>query len=131
VLLASQERGSVLDAGCGSGVVAVAAVRLGFAPVFAVDCDPVAVAAARANVAANAVRVDVQLGDVLRDPLPGAELVVANIDLRSVEAVLARLPADRAVTSGYLDHEAPRVRGWDRVARLEVEGWAADVLTAK
>ncbi len=130
-LLAAHERGSVLDAGCGSGVVAIAAARLGFSPVVAVDADPVAVAAWRSNVAFNGVRVQVLLADVLRDALPAADLLVANIDLQVVEALLARCPADRAITSGYLDHEAPRVQGWDQLARLELDGWAADVLTAK
>jgi len=127
-LLAAHERGSVLDAGCGSGVVAIAAARLGFGPVAGVDADPVAVEAARANVASNEVQVEVLLADVLRDALPAAGLLVANIDLPVVEALLARRPADRAITSGYLDHETPRVQGWEPLAHLEVDGWAADLL---
>ena len=54
-LLAGVDRGSLLDIGCGSGVLSVAASRLGFAPIVAVDVDPVAVEVARANAAANAV----------------------------------------------------------------------------
>ena len=127
-LLAAHERGSVLDAGCGSGVVAIAAARLGFGPVVAVDADPVAVAAARSNGASNDVRVEVRVADVLRDTLPAADVLVANIDLPVVEALLARRLADRAITSGYLDHEAPRVQGWEPLARLELDGWAADSL---
>ena len=62
--------------------------------------------------------------------LPHAALVVANIELRAVEALLARSPAPRAVTSGYLAGEAPEVAGWVRVEAIELEGWAADVLRA-
>lgn len=109
-------------------VVAIAAARLGFGPVVAVDADPVAVAAARSNGASNGVRVEVRVADVLRDTLPAADLLVANIDLPVVEALLARRLADRAITSGYLDHEAPRVQGWEPLARLELDGWAADSL---
>jgi len=130
-LLAAYERGSVLDAGCGSGVVAIAAAPLGFGPVVGVDADPVAVAAARSNVASNGVRVEVLLADVLRDALPEADLLVANIDLPVVEALLARRPADRAITSGYLDHETPQVQGWEPLVHLEVDGWAADLLVSK
>jgi len=130
-LLAAYERGSVLDAGCGSGVVAIAAARLGFDPVVAVDADSVSVAAARSNVAFNGVRVEVLLADVLRDALPATDLLVANIDLPVVEALLARRPADRAITSEYVDHETPRVQGWEPLARIDLDGWAADVLTAK
>ena len=54
-LLARLERGSLLDAGCGSGVLAVAAARLGFAPVFAVDADPVAVDGRAETVRSNGV----------------------------------------------------------------------------
>lgn len=127
-LLADLERGSCLDAGCGSGVVAVAAVRLGFGPVVAVDLDPEAVEAAEATAQRNGVAVGVRRADVLRDELPRTDVLVANIELGVVEAVLRRAPARVAVTSGYLAHEAPAAAGWERAARLELEGWAADVL---
>ena len=130
-LLAGLERGAVLDAGCGSGVVAVAAVRLGFDPVSAVDLDPVAVEVARDTARRNGTRVDVRRADVLRDELPRADVVVANIDLAVVEALLERAPARTAVTSGYLAHEAPRASGWISVSRMELDGWGADVLIAK
>jgi len=129
-LLAGLERGSCLDAGCGSGVVAVAAALLGFAPVFAVDVDPAAVEAASATARLNEVAVDVRLADVLEDPLPESDLVVANIEVAAVARLLARVTARTAVTSGYLAHEAPCAPGWERTARLELEGWAADALVA-
>ena len=58
-LLARIEPGSLLDAGCGSGVVAVAAARLGFAPVRAFDVDLVAVEVARETARGNEVAIDV------------------------------------------------------------------------
>ena len=127
-LLAGVERGSLLDAGCGSGVVAVSAVRLGFAPVVAVDSDPVAVAVAEETARTNGVELDVRLLDVLCDRLPETDMAVANIELGVVERLLERLPALVAVTSGYLASEAPSTAGWARVRRLELDGWAADVL---
>ena len=127
-LLADVERGSCLDAGCGSGVVAVAAVRLGFAPVVALDLDPEAVVAAEATARRNDVVVDVRRADVLRDELPPTDVAVANIELAVVESLLGRVPAKVAVTSGYLAHEAPTASGWECSRRLELEGWAADLL---
>jgi ribosomal protein L11 methyltransferase len=130
-LLADHEPGSLLDAGCGSGVIAVAAARLGFEPVFAVDLDPAAVEAARETARHNGVRVEVRRADVLRVQLPPVDLIVANIELRLVEALLARCPSSTAITSGYMAGETPRMRGWERVSRLELGGWAADVFVAK
>ena len=129
-LLARLERGRLLDAGCGSGVVAVAALRLGYAPVLALDADPVAVEVARATARRNGVDVEVRQGDVLVDEIGEADVVVANIELGVVEALLRRRSAPIAVTSGYLACDAPTA-GWAWVARLELEGWAADVLLAK
>jgi ribosomal protein L11 methyltransferase len=129
-LLAALDRGSVLDAGCGSGVLAVAAARLGFAPVVAVDLDPVAVACARDNAARNGVELDARIADVLRDELPASDVVIANIELVTVEALLPRLPARRAITSGYLASEVPNASGWDVRDSLELDGWAAHVLEA-
>ena len=59
-LLQEQPPGSLLDVGCGSGVLSIAAAKLGFAPIVAVDVDPVAVAVTRENAATNAVSVDAQ-----------------------------------------------------------------------
>jgi ribosomal protein L11 methyltransferase len=130
-LLSRLERGSMLDAGCGSGVVSVAAAQLGFRPVFAVDVDDIAVEVASETARANAVEVHVARADVLVDELPATDLVVANIERPIVERILLRVPARAALTSGYFAAERPDVAGWDAVERLELEGWAADVLVAK
>lgn len=129
--LARLERGSLLDAGCGSGVVAVAGARLGFAPVRAVDLDPVAVEVARETALRNDVSVEVSQADVLRDALPRSDVAVANIELAVVEQLLGRLDAGLAVTSGYLDDERPSAPAWEPVDRVELDGWAADVLARR
>lgn len=120
--------GSVLDVGCGSGVVAVAAARLGYGPVVAVDVDETAVEVARATFRANRVEVEVRHADALHDDLPAAELLIANIELRVVERLLARSSSDRAITSGYLVRDVVAAPGWARVDREELDGWAADAL---
>ncbi len=130
-LLARLERGSLLDAGCGSGVLSVVAARLGFAPVFAVDADPVAVAVCTETARSNGVDVQVAAADVLLDELPRTDIAVANIELAVVETLLALVPARTAITSGYLESERPRVPGWEPVDRLELQGWAADVLARR
>ena len=119
---------SFVDLGCGSGVVAIAAAKLGFSPVFAFDLDETAVAAARANAAGNEVDVVVERRDVLRDPLPAAELAAANIALEPVEALAARRTSKLLITSGYLAAARPRAEGWEYLERRERDGWAADLL---
>ncbi len=125
-LLPDLPRGSLLDAGCGSGVLSVAAAKLGFAPVHAVDDDPFAVETTAANAAANGVAVDAGRADVARDPLPPADAVVANIALEAVEALGGRLAAGELVTAGYLLTDRPGLQDWQHVERRELEGWAAD-----
>jgi ribosomal protein L11 methyltransferase len=127
-LLSRLERGSLVDAGCGSGVLSVAAMRLGFVPVVAVDSDPTAVEVARTTARANRVQIDVRLLDVLAEPVPDADVVVANIELAAVETLLGRIGARAAVVSGYLDSDGPRAPGWASTDRVELEGWAADAL---
>jgi ribosomal protein L11 methyltransferase len=129
--LSRLEPGSLLDAGCGSGAVAVAGVRLGFAPVRAVDLDPVAVEVAAETALRNRVAVDVWQADVLRDPLPPSDVVVANIELAVVEQLLGLLVTRLAVTSGYPDRERPTAPLWEHVDRVELDGWAADVLARR
>jgi ribosomal protein L11 methyltransferase len=127
-LLARIEPAGLLDAGCGSGVLAVAAAKLGFDPVIAVDSDPVAVDVARRTAAANGVEIDVRVVDVLAEPLPATDVLVANIELAAVETLLRRAAASTAVTSGYLAADSLRAPGWTSSDRLELEGWAADAL---
>ncbi len=127
-LLQQLEPGSLLDVGCGSGVLAIAAAKLGFGPVVAIDADDAAVEATLANARVSGVELSAYRADALVDELPETELVVANVALDVVERLLPRLGARRAVTSGYLDRDEPCVDGWRRSVRREQDGWAADLL---
>ena len=125
-LLQEQPFGSLLDIGCGSGVLSIAAAVLGFAPVLAVDNDPAAVEATLANAAANGVtlRAELVAGD---EPLPSADVAVANISAASVAALSGRVDAARLITSGYLITDEPAVVGYERLDRRRIDGWVADV----
>jgi ribosomal protein L11 methyltransferase len=127
-LLVDLEPTSLVDVGCGSGVLAVAAAKLGFGPVLALDDDEAAVEAARANADANAAGVDVRLADALSEPLPDVEVAVANIARGPVEAVAGRFAGRLVIASGYLVAERPAPGGWRVGERRTAEGWAADVL---
>ena len=126
-LLLDLPRTSLLDVGCGSGVLSIAAARLGFRPLTAVDLEEPAVEATRANAEANGVAVDARMLDALAEPLPASELVVANIALAAVTALGAKLEAARLVTSGYLAADRPEPAGYTHRTRRELDGWAADL----
>jgi len=128
-LLQEVEPGSLLDIGCGSGVLSIAAAKLGFAPVTGIDVDEAAVEATRANARANGVEVQAQLCDAFVDELPPVDVALANVALDVVERILPRLACETAITSGYLARDRPEVEGWTHVGRREVDGWAADLLT--
>jgi ribosomal protein L11 methyltransferase len=126
-LLQTLEPASLLDVGCGSGVLSIAAAKLGFAPVLAVDLDDAAVEATLANARVNGVEVSAHRADALTDELPQTDVGLANVELGVVERLLARLRGQRAVTSGYLERDRPDVDGWRHVDRRELDGWAADL----
>lgn len=129
--LVSLEPGSLVDVGCGSGVLSVAAAKLGFEPVTAIDHDGAAVEAARRNVETNGVTVDVLLGDGLGGWLPTADVGFANIDLASVEALGDAIQVRTLVTAGYFHTRQPEPAGYVHRERRIDGGWAADRFVRK
>ena len=139
--LAAEPGATVLDIGTGTGILAIAALRLGAASVLAVDLDPDAVAAARVNAERN--RVDgltVRLGEAA-DLIEPAPIVLANLLTHAHLTLAARYrrlvaPGGQLVLGGMLDHEdgrvtdALRATGFEPRARLALEGWASLRLTA-
>lgn len=135
-------RGELVDLGCGSGVLAIAAAKLGWGPILGIDHEHAAVQAARDNARANGVQLDVRHGDLLHGggPAPSAPTVVANL-LRPLLAHLAEVgfagaAAPRVlIVSGLLRAEADaiatafeRKQGLREQARRELGEWAAMTL---
>jgi ribosomal protein L11 methyltransferase len=127
-MLLEVERGSLLDVGCGSGVIAIAAAQLGFAPVVAVDHDPAAIEATGRNAAGNGVSVSVCRADALVEPLPRAETTVANVSAPFVRQLGPALRSTVLIASGYLESEDVRPEGFRRARRRVEDGWATDLL---
>ena len=138
---ATPPAGPLLDLGCGSGVLAIAAARLGFEPVTAVDFDPLSVEATAENAVVNGVALEVARCDLRRDPVPTAPTVLANL-LRPLLLDYARVvagqpEADRPrtlIASGLLVHEADEIaaafaaHGLHEHDRRERGEWAALLL---
>jgi ribosomal protein L11 methyltransferase len=123
---------ALLDVGCGSGVLSIAAALLGFEPVLGVDVEAPSIEATRENARANGVGATVDARHVAADePLPSAPLAVANISLESVEALPGRIDARTLVTSGYFASEQPRLAGYEHVRRTTLDGWACDLYAAR
>jgi len=126
-LLQTVEPGSLIDIGCGSGVLSIGAAKLGFAPVTGVDLDEPAVEATTANARVNGVDVTTYVANGLTDELPATDVAVANVALDVIEALAPRVGARLFVASGYLDRDEPELAGWDRIGRRTADGWAADL----
>ena len=124
-LLQEVEPAGVLDVGCGSGVLSIAAAKLGFEPVLAIDNDPDAIEATLENARANGVSLEARLADGLADPLPKAGIVVANISCQVLEALAPRLRSPCLIASGFLATERPALVGYEVAKRLESGEWAA------
>lgn len=111
---------SLLDAGTGSGILAIAAVKLGYSPVKAFDYDPESIRVAAENATANGVldRIDLSRADVTRIPLRTRErydVVCANLLTNLLIAELPRLmarmaPGGRLVLAGILRREFHEVQ---------------------
>jgi len=135
-LATEQVRGTLVDIGTGSGVLAIAAAKLGFAPVIALDHDPESVRAARENAKVNDVEIEVARCDLRRDSLPALQgaVVLANL-LRSLLLELAeridQVPGD-LVISGLLRQETDEVvqalaqrHGFSERSRRSEGEWSA------
>jgi len=113
---------SVLDVGTGSGVLAIAAARLGAGRVVGVDTDPLAVAAARANAQVNGVDLEVREGSVDAAGPERFEVVVANLDTGTLSRLAGAL-AERLAPGGALIASGVSVeRQAEAVAALERAG---------
>jgi ribosomal protein L11 methyltransferase len=100
--------GPLADLGCGSGVLAIAAAELGFAPVTAVDHEQAAVEATLANASANGVVLDhVERYDLRAGPAPTAPVTVANLVRPLLLRVAELLPErpEALIVSGLLEGE--------------------------
>ncbi len=115
--LAGARRFAAVDLGSGSGVLAIAAAKLGWRPVLALDHDPLSVAATAENAVLNGVgeAVESRRFDLRREPVPVAEVVLANLLaplLRDWCSWLADDPAARppvVIASGLLTGEADAI----------------------
>ncbi|WP_338809311.1 50S ribosomal protein L11 methyltransferase [Neisseria leonii] len=122
----------VLDYGCGSGILAIAALKLGAGSAVGVDIDPQAIAASNDNAAQNRVRAEFYLPDAL--PEGEFDLVVANIlanPLRLLADMLAGRTrrGGRIVLSGLLEEQAAELGGiysrwFDLAPAVTDNGWA-------
>lgn len=122
--------GALCDWGAGTGVLAIAAARLGWGPVTAVETDAAALDVIRANAARNAVEVEARAGDV-RVGAPWAPTVVANLPLPALLAAARAASADLLIAAGMLAAEADEVVAALELRerrRVEADGWAAVVL---
>ena len=129
--------GSLLDAGCGSWVLAIAARRLGFDPVWAVDQDPLAVEATLANERRNRVGLRIARRTIGADALPAARVVVANLTATGLAALAGALPRPAPrwlVASGLRPHEVSAAAarfaplGLSRAREIVDDGWASVLL---
>jgi ribosomal protein L11 methyltransferase len=137
-------RPGVVDLGCGSGVLGIAAARLGWGKVLALDNDPLSVEATTANASVNGVAelVDVRRFELRTEPVPPARLVLGNLLAPLLRGWCAALRSGagsvpgRLVASGLLVDESEAITsafadvGLRERARRTRDGWAAVLLAA-
>jgi ribosomal protein L11 methyltransferase len=136
LLVALPRGGPLADWGCGSGILSVAAARLGFDPILACDHERAAVAATHAAAAANGLAVTATRCDLRRAPGPWAPTVLANLVRPLLLEIAARMerPPERLIASGLETGEVDDVvaaferYGLGLEARRDGDGWSAILL---
>ncbi len=124
------------DLGCGSGVLAIAAAKLGFGPVTAYDNEVAAVEATLANAGVNGVALEaVERLDLRREPAPVAAVTVANLVRPLLLRVAELVPEqpETLIVSGLLEGEEDEVAAafapLRERRRLRLQGWSALLMT--
>jgi len=128
---------SVVDLGTGTGILSIAAAKLGAGSILGVDIDPAAVMVARTNIAANDLENNIQIGHgSLSEILAGnfgpirSSFVVANISMKIIldffDGGLTKLvvPGGLLILSGFLQSQTPAIRvrlTWNGVEILAQE----------
>lgn len=122
----------VLDVGTGSGILAIAAARLGAGPIYACDIDPAAACAARDRLREEGIAANLFVGSVRSVRSASIDVVVANINAETLldmapEIARVRKATGRTILSGFPSRHLARLRaaypGQSEV--LEKEGWIA------
>ncbi len=128
--------GPLVDLGCGSGVLAIAAAKLGFAPVTALDHDQAAIEATLDNARANGVTLErVERYDLRNGPAPVAAVMTANLMRPLLLRVAELLPEqpETLIVSGLLEGEeevvAAAFEPLRERRRRRLQGWSALLLT--
>lgn len=134
--LVPADGGGMLDVGTGTGILAIAAARLGMSPIVATDIDPAVLEEARANARANGVEDELAL--VLTEALPAGgcyELICANILVPVLHALMPELeralaPSGRLALAGFIEKDEAALLaraaacGLTLVRRASVRGWS-------
>jgi len=137
LLLTLQPGGALCDWGAGTGVLSIAAARLGWDPVTAVEVDPSSLETIRDNAVANGVKVTTKWLSLGATEPPWAPTVTANLQGLVVGQAAAELigrPPEQMIISGVMTHEveaavaAYAVHGLRERDRRERLGWAGVVL---
>ncbi len=137
LLLETEPRGSFADLGCGSGVQAILAARLGWSPVIAIDVMAECVSAALGNAEAAGVQIAARVMDLADEAPPSTDGIAANLPAALHEIVAGSLtePLPQVgVLSGFGSDEAAAVkaayarRGLRERRSVEILGWSIVVL---
>jgi len=137
LLLDTRPAGAFADLGCGTGVLAIVAARLGWGPVTALDIDPASIETTHLNAVRNGVSLDARVSDLSTEPAPPTDGFAANVPLELHGAIADRLvhPAPTfGLLSGFGLDEAEAVsaaygaRGLREHRRETAGGWSVLLL---